>query len=90
MTAQTLFRLATVQSYQGKYDTAEPLFQQALKMQQGLLGDSHSETKRTVEAYAMLLSRTGRQAKADELQSNIRRVTHVQEEKSSQFPVQKK
>ena len=78
--AQTLFRLATVQSYQGKYETAEPFFKQALAIQSKSLGDRHSETQKTVAAYAMLLNRTGREARAKQLKSGIRTVGHTEDE----------
>ncbi len=82
--AQTLFRLATVQSYQAKYKQAEPLFKQALTIQTKELGDRHSETQKTIDLYATLLTRTGRESQAKQLRAGVRTAGNFEDEKQFQ------
>lgn len=73
-TAALQYRLGIALSRQGKYSTAEPLFRSALETQRGHLGEGHSATIQTMQAYALLLKQSNRTADAELMNQRIQRV----------------
>ena len=65
--AHVAYRLAMSLSFQSDFQQAEPLFRHALSVQRNLLGPSHDQTHKTLQALAKLLERTERVAEAKSL-----------------------
>lgn len=65
--AHVAYRLAMCDSFQSKFDSAEPLFRHALSVQSSMLGSGDAETRKTANALAALLQRTDRPAEAQAL-----------------------
>lgn len=65
--AHIAYRLGMCLAFQREFEAAEPLLRHALDVQGNLLGRSHADTRRTVQALSMLLERTERSAEAQEL-----------------------
>ncbi|MEM7455598.1 MAG: tetratricopeptide repeat protein, partial [Planctomycetota bacterium] len=68
------FRYGIALARQGKYELAEPAFVHALEVQEEQLGLNNRETIKTIQAYAMLLARTGRE---DEAKAQAERIIRV-------------
>jgi tetratricopeptide (TPR) repeat protein len=65
--AHLAYRLGMCHGFSRRFDQAEPLLRHALQVQSGMLGRSHDDTRKTVQALAMLLQRTQREPEAQEL-----------------------
>jgi tetratricopeptide (TPR) repeat protein len=74
--AKTLFGLARLYDDQKKYAEAEPLFKQALAIQEKAV-PAHPDFAATLDAYADLLSKTDRQAAADEMRNRAEQVRRI-------------
>jgi tetratricopeptide (TPR) repeat protein len=74
--AQALCGLGRLYTDQGKYVEAEPLFKQALAIQEKAI-PGHPDFADTLDAYAALLSKTDRQAAADEMRNRAQRVRQI-------------
>jgi tetratricopeptide (TPR) repeat protein len=70
--AEILAMLASALRNQKKYAEAEPLFQRALQIQEQKLGADHPDLIVTLQAYAILLERTGRKADAKKLETRAK------------------
>jgi tetratricopeptide (TPR) repeat protein len=68
-TATCLNNLAGLYQTQGKYAEAEPLYQQALMINEQALGGAHSLTRSVLQNYAFLLRELGREAEAYALEA---------------------
>ena len=62
--AQTITNLATCYAAQAKYDQAEPLYQQALKLFAAANWTEKPENLSTMQLYALMLKNSGRQEEA--------------------------
>jgi tetratricopeptide (TPR) repeat protein len=65
--ASLAYRLALSLAFQRDFKQAEPLLRHALSVQRNLLGPSHDQTQKTLQALAQLLERTERAAEAKTL-----------------------
>lgn len=74
--AQTLYGLARLYTDQRNYAGAEPLFKQAMAIQERAIPE-HPDFADTLDAYAELLSKTDRQAAADEKRNRAQRVRQI-------------
>lgn len=74
--ARTLYSLARLYRDQSRYDDAEQLFKRALAIQEKAI-PGHPDFADTLDAYAELLSKTDRQAAADEMRNRARRVRQI-------------
>ena len=72
--ASSLYRLAMALGFQGKYEQAEPIFVEALRIQSEQLGPQHPRTLKAAEGYAMLLKQTRRVVEAQQILEKYRRV----------------
>lgn len=77
------YRYSIALAKQGKYDVAQPMMEQTLQIQRQQLGPTHSETVKTMKAYAMLLEATKQVAAARQVYNAIRQVSY--ESESSDF-----
>ena len=66
-TANTIHNLACLYRDSGRYDSARPLFEQAVKIEKEVWGPNHPYVAETLEEYAKLLLETGENAKAAKL-----------------------
>lgn len=74
--AQCKYRYSIALARQGKYNVAQSMMEQVLQVQQKHLGQSHTETLKTMQAYALLLKTTEQTAAADEVYNVIRQVSY--------------
>ncbi len=65
--ATSLNNLAALYKSQGRYDAAEPLYQQALALRQDLLGDRHPDVAASLNNLAGLYYSQGRYEAAEPL-----------------------
>jgi hypothetical protein len=70
--AETLHEWARLCHIQGKDEEAELLFRRALTIREQILGARHPALSATLEAYAELLRKTGREAEAGLLEGRAR------------------
>lgn len=68
---QTLSNLATCDAAQGKYQQAEPLYQRALQVFEESNGLEKPESVSTMQLYALLLRKTGREEEARALLEKV-------------------
>ena len=78
--ATTLYGLARLYADQQKYAEAEPLLKQAVAIQEKAISE-HPDFADTLDAYADVLSKTDRNAAADEMRNRARQIrqTHTRE-----------
>jgi tetratricopeptide (TPR) repeat protein len=69
--AQTLTNLATSYAAQDKYTQAEPLYQSALKLFEEANWAEKPETASTMQLYALLLKKTGREEEANAMLEKV-------------------
>lgn len=74
--ARSLFGLARLYADRGRYAEAEPLYQQALEIQQKAIPE-HPHFADTLDAYADLLSKTDRQAQANEARNHAEQIRQI-------------
>jgi tetratricopeptide (TPR) repeat protein len=65
--ASSLNNLAYLYNAQGRYEAAEPLYQQALELNRELLGDRHPDVAGSLNNLAALCYAQGRYAEAEPL-----------------------
>jgi tetratricopeptide (TPR) repeat protein len=76
--ALTQYRLAIAHAKQKEYTEAEPLFVEALKVQEGLAGPNHANTIRTKNALATLYAQTNRREMAEKMASQVQAVGYTE------------
>jgi tetratricopeptide (TPR) repeat protein len=69
--AQTITNLATCYAAQAKYDQAEPLYQRALALFEQANWTEKPETLLTMQSYALLLKKTGRDTEASTMLEKV-------------------
>ncbi len=72
--ATSLNNLALLYATQGKYAEAEPLYQRALGIVEKALGPEHPHVAQSLENYAALLRKTGRDDEAVKLEARARAI----------------
>lgn len=82
--AQTSYGLARLYGGQGYYDKAEPLFKQALAIQEKAIPE-HPDFADTLAAYADLLGKTDRNAAAEEMKKRAAQIrqAHAEENRTA-------
>jgi len=70
--AASLAHLASRYVALGDHARAEPLYRQALSIQERALGPDHADIVRTLADYAVMLRKTGRAGEADEMEDRAR------------------
>jgi hypothetical protein len=66
--------LADIQTGQGNYTDAEPLYQRALEVRERVLGADHPDVATTLTSYARLLRKMGRAEEAGKLEARVRAI----------------
>jgi tetratricopeptide (TPR) repeat protein len=66
-TLMSMNNLATVLRDQGKYEQAEEMYRQALRLRETILGKEHPDTLTSVDNLALLLSCQGKYEQAEEM-----------------------
>ena len=64
--------LAELYSKQGRYHEAEPLYQQALAIQERSLRSNHPDLAETLKSYAVLLRKTKRKSEANAMDTRAK------------------
>ena len=79
--AVSLLNLAKLYEMQGKYGEAEPLQKRALSNFQRALGPEHPNVAASLENYAELLRKMGRDEEAEKMEARAKaiRAKHAQE-----------
>ena len=82
--ALTQYRLAIAHAKQKEYSDAEPLFIEALKVQEGMAGPNNANTIRTRNALATLYAQTNRREMAEKMASQVQAVGYTENSNSFQ------
>ncbi|MCG8458715.1 MAG: tetratricopeptide repeat protein, partial [Holophagales bacterium] len=69
--ATSFWGLANIHRDRGSFDSAEELYRRALEIRRQALPLTHPELRSSIEEYAVLLRRTGRQAEAEALEAEL-------------------
>ena len=72
--ADCLHHIAETLRFDARYDEAEPLYQRSLAIRQKLLGPNHPDVAKSLEAYALLLALTYREAEAEHMKTCARSI----------------